>query len=139
MKKIIESIKDYISELECMNTYNININYLANEADSFSIEEAPCNPILKRYVDGSTLRQCQFIFCSREPYSEEILQNIENSSFYEDFANEIEYKNDNNILPILNNELEPVAIEVISTAYTESVTEDTSMYQINLCFKYKKY
>lgn len=135
--KIIESIRNYIGQLDCMDTYIININYLGHEADSFSLEEVPTNPIIKRYLDGSAMRQYQFVFCSREPYSNEILQNIENSTFYEDFANEIENKNDNNILPILNNG-ESIAIEVISTAYTVSVTEDTSMYQINLRFKYRK-
>lgn len=138
--KIIESIRNYIGELDCMQTFDnaINVNYLDSEADSFSIEEVPCNPIIKKYLDGSSVRQYQFIFCSREPYSSEIVQNIENSSFYEDFADEIENKSNNDILPILDSKLEAIALEVISTGYTVSVTEDTSMYQINLKFKYKK-
>lgn len=137
--KIIESIRDYMSKLDCMKTFDkaININYLGHGADNFSLEEVPTNPIIKKYLDGSKLRQYQFVFCSREPYSSEILQNIENSTFYEDFADEIENKNDNNILPVLDGG-ESIAIEVISTAYTVSVTEDTSMYQINLRFKYRK-
>ena len=138
--KIIESIRNYIGELDCMQIFDnaINVNYLDSEADSFSIEEVPCNPIIKKYLDGSSVRQYQFIFCSREPYSSEIVQNIENSSFYEDFADEIENKSNNDILPILDSKLEAIALEVISTGYTVSVTEDTSMYQINLKFKYKK-
>lgn len=135
--KIIESIRNYITQLDCMDTFIINVNYLGAEADSFSLEEVPTNPILKRYLDGSAIRQYQFIFCSREPYSAEIVQNIENSTFYEDFADEIETKNNNDILPTLDNG-EPIAIEVISTGYTVSVTADTSMYQINLRFKYRK-
>jgi hypothetical protein len=137
--KIIESIRDYIGKLDCMKTFDtaINVNFLNSEADNFSIEEVPTNPIIKRYLDGSKLRQYQFVFCSREPYSSEILQNIENSSFYEDFANEIENKNDSNILPILTDG-EAIGIEVISTGYTVSVDEDTSIYQINLRFKYRK-
>lgn len=137
--KIIESIRDYIGRLDCMKTFDtaINVNFLDSEADNFSIEEVPTNPIIKRYLDGTKLRQYQFVFCSREPYSSEILQNIENSTFYEDFANEIENKNDNNILPILT-DAEAIGIEVISTGYTVSVDEDTSMYQINLRFKYRK-
>jgi len=138
--KIIEAVRKYISELDCMSTFDsaINVNYLGGEVDSFSIEEVPTNPIVKRYIGGSSIRQFQFVFCSREPYGVEILQNIENSNFYEDFANEIEEKNDKEILPILENGLEPGSIEVISTAYTVDVTEDTALYQINLNFKYFK-
>ena len=60
---IIEAIREYISDLDCMATFEINVNYLDGENDSFSIEEVPCNPIIKKYLDGSTLRQYQFVFC----------------------------------------------------------------------------
>ena len=134
---IIEAIRDYISDLDCMATFEINVNYLDGENDSFSIEEVPCNPIIKKYLDGSTLRQYQFVFCGREPYGAEILQNIENSTFYEDFANEIEEKNNNDVLPTLEG-MEATSLEITSNAYTVSVTEDTAMYQINLNLKYYK-
>ncbi|MBU5487023.1 chloramphenicol resistance protein [Clostridium sp. MSJ-8] len=137
--KIIEAIRDYISSLECMKTFDnaINVNYLDSETDNFSIEEIPCNPIIKKYVDESTIRQFQFAFCSREPYGAEIIQNIDNSSFYEDFANEIEDKNNKGILPLLA-DVEVRSLEVTSSAYAVSVTEDTAMYQINLNLKYFK-
>lgn len=134
---IIEAIREYISNLDCMATFEINVNYLDGENDSFSIEEVPCNPIIKKYLDGSTLRQYQFVFCGREPYGAEILQNIENSTFYEDFANEIEEKNNNDVLPTLEG-MEATSLEITSNAYTVSVTEDTAMYQINLNLKYYK-
>lgn len=122
-----------------MSTFNaININYLAGEADSFSIEEIPCKPVLKNYLDGSSKRQFQFVFCGREPYGVEVLQNIENSSFYEDFANEIENKSNSKLLPIMGVNLEALQLEVTSSAYTVSVTEDTALFQINLNLKYYK-
>lgn len=137
--KIIEAIRKYINDLDCMSTFEnaINVNYLAGEYDNFSIEEIPCNPIIKKYLDGTAIRQFQFVFCSREPYSAEVLQNLENSSFYEDFADEIESKNNKGDLPLLENG-EALKIEVISSAYTVDTEEDTAMYQINLNFKYKK-
>ena len=138
-KKIIESIREYIGNLSCMSTFTnaININYLSDDDDSFSIEEVPSQPILKKYVDGSSIRQYQFIFTSKEPYSEEILQNLDNSSFYEDFANEIEEKNNKGDLPLLDN-LEARSIEVTSSPYCVRVTEDKAIYQINLNLKYFK-
>ena len=138
--KIIEAIRDYISKLDCMKIFDnaINVNYLDSETDNFSIEEIPCNPIIKKYVDGSTIRQFQFAFCSREPYGSEIIQQIENSSFYEDFSSEIENKNNQGILPIGVNGIEPIEIEITSSAYVVATEEDTAMYQINLNLKYFK-
>ena len=138
--KIIESIRDYIGSLHCMATNNnaINANFLDGEVDSFSIEEVPAEPIVKKYIDGSSVRQFQFAFCSREPYGAEILQNIDNSSFYEDFSNEIEEKNNRNILPIGDSNIEPIELKVTSSAYLVSTEENTAMYQINLNFKYFK-
>ena len=138
-KKIIESVREYIQNLSCLSTFNnaINVNYLSDDDNSFSIEEVPSQTILKKYVDGSSLRQYQFIFTSKEPYSEEILQNIDNSSFYEDFANEIEMKNFKGDLPLLDN-LEARSIEVTSSPYCVRATEDKAIYQINLNLKYFK-
>lgn len=137
--KIIEALRDYIGKMNCMSTYTsaINVNYLDGVVDSFSIEEIPTIPILKRYTGGKAKRQFQFVFSSREPYSNEILQNIENSSFYEDFANEIESKNNADDLPVVTG-VESLSIEVTSSAYTVSTEENTLMYQINLNFKYRK-
>jgi hypothetical protein len=138
--KIIESIRNYIGNLNCMTAFEnaINANFLDGEIDSFSIEEIPSNPIVKKYTDGSTLRQFQFAFCSREPYGQEIIQQIENSSFYEDFSNEIESKNNQGILPIGVNSIEPIELKIASSAYVVATEEDTAMYQINLNFKYLK-
>lgn len=136
---IIESIRNYISNLNCMKTFEgvINANFLDGEVDSFSIEEVPCNPILKKYLDGSTKRQFQFAFCSREPYGAEIIQNIDNSGFYEEFTQEIEKNNDAGILPT-NEDIESLNIKVTSSAYIVTTEEDTAMYQINLNFIYYK-
>lgn len=138
--KTIEAIRKYIGDLECMSTFEsaININYLAGENDSFSIEEIPCEPVLKKYLNGSSKRQFQFAFCSREPYGAEIIQNIDNSGFYEDFSNEIEKKNNEGILPIEIDNIESLELKVTSSAYVVTTEEDTAMYQINLNLKYYK-
>ena len=138
--KIIESIRNYISNLDCMAIFDnaININFLDGEIESFSLEEIPCEPVVKKYLDGSSKRQLQFAFCSREPYGQEIIQNIDNSGFYEEFADEIESKNDQGVLPIGDEKIEPIELKVTSSAYVVATEEDTAMYQINLNFKYYK-
>lgn len=139
---MISSLRDYIKTCPYLDTFNsalrVNINYLDSSPDTYSIEEVPTQPIVKKYIDGSTKRQYDFVFTSREPYSSEVVQNIDNSEFYEKFANWIESQNDNEVLPVLGINLEALSIEVTSPGYAFSVSEDTAQYQIQLRLKYIK-
>ncbi len=114
------------------------MNYLEPTPDTYSIEEIPIEPILKKYVNGDSIRQYAFIFTSREPYGADVLQNIDNSGFYEKFADWIESNNDNGIFPILDTGLEPQEIKVTSTGYAFAVTEDTAQFQVQMRLKYLK-
>lgn len=138
---ITESVRDYIANLNCIATYDsiVNMNFLDNEEDSFSIEELATEPIEKRFIDGSTIRRYDFVFCSREPYSVEVMQNIDNSNFYELLTNEIEDKNNEGILPDMDmDKYEPLSISVTSNSYLALTEENTAMYQINMRFRYIK-
>ncbi|MPU14905.1 chloramphenicol resistance protein [Acinetobacter baumannii] len=139
---IIDSLRNYMRELKCLDTFNdairVNVNYLEPNIDTYSIEEVPIEPIIKTYINGDSVRQYAFIFTSREPYGADVLTNIDNSGFYEKLADEIEQNNNNAILPVLENNLEPLEIKVTSTGYAFAVTEDTAQFQIQLKLKYFK-
>ena len=139
---IIKALRDYIRACSHLDTFNnaikVNVNYLEPDVDTYSIEEVPIEPIVKKYVNGDSIRQYAFIFTSREPYGIDVLQNIDNSGFYENFADWIEDNNNKDILPMLDNGLEPLEIKVTSTGYAFAVTEDTAQFQIQLRLKYFK-
>lgn len=139
---IIDALRNYIRNCPHLDTFNnaikVNVNYLEGNPDTYSIEEVPINPIVRKYVNGDSIRQYAFIFTSREPYGIDVLQNIDNSGFYEKFADWIENNNDKGIFPLLDNGLESLSIEVTSTGYAFAVTEDTAQFQIQLRLKYLK-
>lgn len=139
---IIDSIRNYMRNLKCLDTFNnairVNVNYLEENPDTYSIEEVPIDPILKKYVNGDSVRQYAFIFTSREPYGVDVLTNIDNSGFYEKLADEIESNNDKEIFPSLDDDMECMEIKVASTGYAFAVTEDTAQFQIQLKLKYFK-
>lgn len=139
---IIKALRNYIRTCPHLDTFNnaikVNVNYLEADTDTYSIEEVPISPIVKKYTNGYSIRQYAFIFTSREPYGADVFQNIDNSGFYEKFADWIENNNDKEIFPLLDNGLEPLAIEVTSTGYAFAVTEDTAQFQIQLRLKYLK-
>ena len=139
---IIDNLRNYIRQCPYLDTFNnairVNVNYLEPSPDTYSIEEIPIDPTVKKYVNGDTIRQYAFIFTSREPYGADVIQNIDNSGFYEKFAEWIEDNNDNEIFPILENGLEALEIKVTSTGYAFAVTESTAQFQIQLRLKYLK-
>lgn len=139
---IIDKVRDFISTCPYLKKFEdsirINVNYLGENSSLYSIEETPCNPVLKNYISGGGIRQFLFIFCSREPYGPDELQNIDNSEFYEQFANWIEEQNFNNNFPKLDSGLTPISIQVTSPGYAFQVAENKARYQIELKLKYIK-
>ncbi|WP_195337065.1 chloramphenicol resistance protein [Paraclostridium bifermentans] len=138
---IIESIRSFIKQCPFLEEFDgavrIGVDYLDSEATTYSIEKVPCNPIIKKYVDGSSKRQEQFIFSSRESYGEDIFKNLDNINFYEKFASWIEENNDNENLPILDNK-EALSLELTSNGYAFQTDIDKAQYQIQMRLEYFK-
>lgn len=131
---IIKALRDYISQCPYLYEFNkgINIDYLDNNSTTYSIEEVPCEPIIKRYINGDTKRQYDFIFASRESYGADVFQNIENSGFYEDFSNWIEEQSVKGNLPSLEGNRESLEIKVSTTGYAFQTDDNSARYQIQL-------
>ena len=131
---IIKALRDYISQCPYLYEFNkgINIDYLDNNSTTYSIEEVPCEPIIKRYINGDTKRQYDFIFASRESYGADVFQNIENSGFYEDFSSWIEEESSKGNLPSLEGNRESLEIRVSTTGYAFQTDDNSARYQIQL-------
>ena len=96
------------------------------------------NPILKRYVNGDTLRQYQFNFVSREYYDMDRIQNIQNSEFYEQFAEWVEEQESLGNFPALPEGCEPDSLSVLSSGYIMDISMRNARYQIQLQLIYYK-
>ena len=136
---IIDSIRKFIRKCPCLSEFNgavrVNVDYLESKPTTYSIEEVPTQPIIKKYIDGSSLRQYEFIFASRECYGPDVLQNIDNCGFYEDFANWIENQNLDGNLPILKDKV-CRSIECLSNGYAFQTDVDKARYQIQMRITY---
>lgn len=134
---IIESVRDLISGCPLLkNGILLNVDRLGDSEIEYTIDSDITDPILRRYTDGSSLRQFNFIFASREKYGADTLQNIANSGFYEDFADWIETQSNSGNLPILDKYRVPQYIEVQSNNYVFDPNDSTARYQIQLKFVY---
>ncbi len=133
-KSIIKAIREYIGECPYLHDGKIGVDYLENEM-AYSIEPSPVSPKDTNFIDDTGIKQFAFIFASRESYGQEIIQNILNTEFYEDFSNWIEENNMNGILP----EIDGIeTIECLSTGYAYQTGIDTARYQIQLRITYYK-
>ena len=74
---IIESVRDFISGCPLLkNGILLNVDRLGDSEIEYTIDSDITDLILRRYIDGSSLRQFNFVFASREKYGADILQNI---------------------------------------------------------------
>lgn len=138
---IIERIKDYIMTCPFLEELsNVNVDFLPEDPLTYSIEQTPSEPILKRYLDGSTERQITFVFACRMFYSDELINNIDNSGFFEKFQEWLFENSENDILPELDKGLIPYRMEAISSGYLYDISGDLSnaRYQIQCRLIYEK-
>lgn len=135
---IIKAIEEYFLECPILKDGCMRVDFLGPNPVEYVIEPLPGNPILKRYVDGSSVRRYLFAFGSREFYSQQRLQNIENSGFYEQFAEWIERMNAEKNLPKLPEGMRPQVLYAMSTGYLFDGSMSNARYQIQLALEYFK-
>lgn len=134
---IIESIRNYFLSCPLLDEFaRLDIDYLGVDALNYTIDSVPSETLIKQYVDGGKLNQYIFTFGSREYYGADVLQNIDNSGFYEKLTVWIEEQNENEIYPILGDNQDPLKVEVVTSGYLMGATENLARYQIQLRLTY---
>ena len=134
-KTIIQSIRDYVMTYPDIDDRKINIDYLGDEME-YSIDPIGADPIYKRYVDGSCLKQFQFAFTSKGAYDGDARTGIANSGFYQAFEEWMENNNMNDILPELDGH-EAIRVEVLQSGYLFAPDVDLGRYQMICRLIYK--
>ena len=77
MNSIIEGIRAYLADCPLLAGGVLHVNFLDERGPSgYTIDEMPGDLIVKRYTDGSTVRQAVFLVASAEDYSRDSLVNL---------------------------------------------------------------
>lgn len=133
---MIEKIRKYLIENEIVDEEcRVNVDFLGENPTEFAIIPIAVNPILKKYIDGSSLRQYQFQLISCNYYGADVMQNMANSKFYEELYDKIESNNDDGILPDIKG-IE--GIECLNNGAILDVTTNTARYSIQMKITYEK-
>ena len=133
---VIESVQKWLKTYSGLKG-RLDVDFLSEDADTYSVDTIPCEEVLKRYKDGGTMKQFQFAVSSRRFYEQNIKQNISNLQFFEDLTTWVEKKARARELPVMDNGRQPLKIAVTSTAYPFIVSEDgKARYQIQMRLEY---
>lgn len=133
---VIQAVRDYLLTCPYLSQENINIDYLGNEAKEYSIDKISCEPILRQYIDGSSIRQYQFALTSVESYSNDYNVNQKNIEFYEMFENWVDEQNAIRNFPDLQEEV--YAIEIIENSSLITKEINTAKYQVKIRILYRR-
>lgn len=115
----------------------LDVDFLDEEAETYSVDTIPCETVIKRYKDGGTIRQFQFAVSSRRFYEQNIKQNLSNLQFFEDLAKWVENKARLRELPEMGKGRTSQKIVVTSSAYPFIVSEDgKARYQMQMRLEY---
>lgn len=134
---MIEQIREYFKKNVTLAKEfdNILVDFLGEDATTYTIEPIPVEPVIRQYRDGGSLNQLVFQFGSREFYDNGVAQNIENLDFYEKFQAEIETNNKNGVLPNIKG---IQSIECLNNGTIQDVQNGTAKYVIQMRITYEK-
>ncbi len=136
-KPVIECIRDFVMTFPELKEGCLMVDYLSEQPIEYAVESVPCERIYKRYKDGGVVKQFAFIFASREFYSADVLQCIENLAFYEHFENWILETGQETLDSFLDGRAS-VALNITSGGYAFDEANETARYQIQLNLIYEE-
>lgn len=132
--KLREYLMNIISTLK--NEYEqLNINFLSNEVDNYSLDKIPLVPKVETWIIGDILYRDVYNFRSRMNYGADVISNIENIGFYETFERIIRQNNESGILP----EIEGIqSISCLNTGTMNRADTNTAEFNIQIQIEYRK-
>ena len=138
VKSIIEGLTDYFLQCPLLKDGVFRVDALGSEPVEYALATGMTSPVVRTYVDGSSIRQYQFNFNSREAYSMDRIVAIQNESFYEDFCNWVEEQSMIGNLPEMPEGCEAQALTVLTPGFMLDATMENAFYQVQLQLQYFK-
>ncbi len=138
VQSIIDGVTNYFLNCPLLKDGVFRVDALGSKPVEYAIETGLTSPILKTYIDGSSIRQYQFNFNSREAYSMDRIMAIQNESFYEDFCNWVEEQSMLGNLPEMPEGCEAQSLTVLAPGFMLDATMENAHYQVQLVLQYFK-
>jgi len=137
ISKLREYLLGVIDEMTNSTDYQINANMLSNDVGDYSIDKIPTEKGVEHWIlaSGPAVNKDVYSFRSRKKYSQDVIDNLNNIGFFEEFERIIQSNNDKGILPEIEN------IETIEclNCGTMQMNDDgnTSVFDIQIQITYR--
>lgn len=134
---IIDALRAWLRTYPPLADGRLGVDFLPADAQTYSVDSVPGKEVVKRYLDGSALKQFDFVLSSRKFYGDQIAGNADNLAFYEGFSRWVAAQDRARRFPALDGGRTPRRIEVTTAGYPFLVSDDgLARYQIQLKFTY---
>lgn len=135
---VLNCLRQWLLTCPLLEGQRLNVNFLGPDALDFDLVENPVPPILSTYLDGSTVRQKAVSLTSVQDYSQDLLEQISASGFWEEVTEWITARDEAGDLPHLDNGRTATGVSVTSAPYLFSTTATTARYQLQLLLTYEQ-
>lgn len=132
-KSKMELIKEFIETCPYLKNGKVNVDYIKDKPQSYSIDETPINPVLQTFKDGGRRLQIQCDFSIQASFS--ALENIKNSEFCDDFTDWIYEQNKKENLPKIKG---AVWIKCLGRGAILQIKDTTAIYVIPIQVVYEE-
>lgn len=134
---IIEGIRTWLSGFTGFTGGVGSVDFLPAEALSYSVDSVPCAETVKRYLDGSGLKQYLFVVAGREYLDGDGALGEENSELYEALGAWMNEKTKAGVLPSIGEGRTALKVTSTGPAYPISVDgHGTARYQMQCRLEY---
>lgn len=124
-----------IDTLATDKNYQINANMLSNDINNYSLDKIPTSSQVERWVTGLEIHRDIFSFKSRNAYSQDVINNLSNIGFFEQFEIIIKSNNKKGVLP----EIKGIeSIECLNCGTMLSSDTNTAEFDIQIQITYRE-
>lgn len=127
---IIEAIRNYVATYEGLKGERLGIDFLPPDETAYSVDATPTKSEVKRYTDGSSLRQFSFTLAARAFWGPDVRQQVDNLAFFEGFEEWLRVQNAHRNFPQLGEGRTARKVEVTTSGYAFAPGTDYARYQI---------
>jgi hypothetical protein len=124
-----------IDTLATDKNYQINANMLSNDINNYSLDKIPTSSQVEKWVTGLEIHRDVFSFKSRNAYSQDVINNLSNIGFFEQFESIIKSNNKKGVLP----EIKGIeSIECLNCGAMLSSDTNTAEFDIQIQITYRE-
>lgn len=129
LEKVLEKLNnDYMT---------INADFLGLEINNYSLDKIPTISTIEEDIIGVRTFRDVYSFRSRKPYTSNVLINLKNIGFFEQFESVIRSNNDEGVLPDIKN-IESIRCLNCGTLNKADPSGKTAEFDIEIEITYKE-